>query len=127
GNFSGSSNFIGSGSFSRSGGGGLAGGSNSFSAGGGGSLSGRSTSFASGSGISSSRSYGVANDSPLFSDLGGSRPSGGRVPSSPARGQPGGGRPSMGGSATQLPSGNRPSRDLGSRSSQLSSRDQGGG
>ncbi len=126
GNFSGSSNFIGSGSFSRSGGGGLAGGSNSFSAGGGGSLSGRSTSFASGSGISSSRSYGVANDSPLFSDLGGSRPSGGRVPSSPARGQPGGGRPSMGGSATQLPSGNRPSRDLGSRSSQLSSRDQGG-
>jgi len=125
GSFSGSSNFIGSGNFSRSGGAGLSS-SNSFSGGGAGSPSGRSSNFASGSGISSSRSYSVANDSPLFSDLGGSRASSGRLPSSPARAQPGGNRPSTGGSATQLPSGNRTTRDLGSRTSQLSSRDQDG-
>jgi len=106
-----SSSVSGSGNFSRGGGGSFSGGRNSFSSGSGGRFSGSSNSFSSGGGgNSSSRYYGVANDSPLFSDLGGSRPSGGRVPSSPARGQSGGGRPSTGGGAAQLPSGNRPSQ-----------------
>src|SRR5262249_37221517 len=99
----------GGGSFCRGGGGSFSGGGNSFSSGGSGRFSGSSNSFSGGSSGSSSRYYSVANDSPLFSDLGGSRPSGGRVPSSPARVQSDSGRQSMGGSATQLPSGNRPS------------------
>jgi hypothetical protein len=110
GGYSGGSSFSGSNSFSRGGGGSLSGGGNSFSSGGGGRFSGSSDSFSRGSSGSSSRYYSVANDSPLFSDLSGSRPSAGRVPSSSARGQSGGGRPSMGGSAEQLPSGNRPSQ-----------------
>jgi hypothetical protein len=117
GSFSGSSSFSDSGSFSR--------GSGSFSGGGSFSGSGRST-FPRGSGGSSSRSYSVPDNSPLFSDLGGSRPSGGRVPSSPARGQSGDGRPSMGGSAAQLPSGNRADRDTGNRPSQIPARNEGG-
>jgi len=104
-----SGSISGAGSFSR-GGGGFSGGGNSFPSGGSGRFSGGSNSFSSGSSGSSSRYYSVANDSPLFSDLGGSRPSGGRVPSSPARVQSDSGRQSMGGSATQLPSGNRPSQ-----------------
>ena len=111
GSFFSSSSFSGSGSFSSGGGGNFSGGGNSFSSGGGGRFSGSSNSFSRGNGGSSSRYYSVANDSPLFSDLGGSRPSGGgRVPSSPTRGQSGDGRPSMGGGAAQLPSGNRPSQ-----------------
>ena len=128
----------GGGSFSRGGGSFSRGGSNfsgserSFSRGSG-NFSGDSISsgsgssrFPSGSSGSSSR-YSVANDSPLFSDLGGARPSGGRVPSSPARGQSGDGRPAMGGSATQLPSGNRTSRDIGNRPSQIPARNEGTG
>jgi len=122
--FSGGSSFVGSGGVSRGGGSDFFRGANSFSSSSGGSLSGSSNSFSRGGNGSSSRGYGIANDSPLFSDLAGSRPSGGRVPSNSARGQAGGDRGSMGGSATQLPSGNRPSRDSGSRSSQL--RDQNG-
>lgn len=109
GSFSGSSSFIDSGSFSR-GGGSSSGGGNSFRRGGSGSFS--------GSGSSSSGSYRVSDNSPLFSDLGGSRPSGGRVPSSPTRSQSSAGRPSMGGSAAQLPSGNR--------ASQIPARNEGG-
>jgi hypothetical protein len=111
----GSASFSGSGSFSRGGGGTLSGGGSSFSGGNSGSLSGNSSNFSRGNSNSSSARDRVANDSPLFSDLGGSRPSGGRVPSSPARAESGGGRPSMGGTATQLPSGNRASRDVGNR------------
>jgi hypothetical protein len=126
GSFSGSSSFSDSGSFSRGGGSSFSSGNNSNSRGGGGSFSASSSSFSRGSSGSSSGSYSIPADSPLFSDLGGSRPSGGRVPSSPARGQSGGGRPSMGGSATQLPSGNRPGRDIGSRPSQIPARNEGG-
>ncbi len=125
GSFSGSSSFSDSGSFSR-GGGSFSSGNNSVSRGGGGSFSASSSSFSRGSSGSSSGSYSIPADSPLFSDLGGSRSSGGRVPSSPSRGQSGGGRPSMGGSATQLPSGNRPGRDIGSRPSQIPARNEGG-
>jgi hypothetical protein len=123
GSFSGSSSLSGGASFSRGGGADFFRGGNSFSSSNGGSLSGSSNSFSRGSSGSSSRVYGVANDSPLFSDLGGSRPSGGRVPSNPARDQSGGSRGSIGGSATQLPSGNRPSRDLGGPTSQLRDED----
>jgi hypothetical protein len=124
--FSSSSSFSGSGSFSRGGGSSFSGGGNNFSSGGGGRFSGSSNSFSSGGTGSSSRYYSVANDSPLFSDLGGSRPSGGRVPSSPTRVQSGDGRPSMGGSAAQLPSGNRLGRDIGNRPSQIPARNEGG-
>ena len=114
----GSDSFSGSSSFS---------GGSSFSRADGGSLSGSGNSFNRGSSGSSSRSYfSVPDNSPLFSDIGGSRPSGGRVPSSPARGESGDGRRSMGGSATQLPSGNRPSRDTASRPSQLAAHNEGG-
>jgi hypothetical protein len=109
GSFSGSSSSIDRGSFSR-GGGSFSGGGNSFSRGGSASFSGSGNSASRGSSGSSSRYYSVANDSPLFSDLGGSRPSGGRVSSSPTRSQSGAGRQSMGGSAAQLPSGNRASQ-----------------
>jgi hypothetical protein len=127
GSFSGGSISSGSGSFSP-GHASFSGGGTNFSRGGGGSLSGSSSSSSSrGSGGSSSRYYSVANDSPLFSDVGGSRPSGGRVPSSPGRSQSGDGRPAMGGSATQLPSGNRPSRDIGNRPSQIPDRNEGTG
>jgi hypothetical protein len=108
GSFSGGG-FSGGGSFSR-GGGSLSGSTGGSSQGGRGSFSTGSNSFSHGSSGSSSRYYSVANDSPLFSDIGGSRPSGGRVPSSPTRVQSGDGRPSMQGSAAQLPSGNRPSQ-----------------
>jgi hypothetical protein len=119
GGFSGSSSFIDSGSFSR-GGGSFSGDGNGFSRSGNGSFSGSgSSNFSRGSSGSSSGSYRVSDKSPLFSDLGGSRPSGGRVPSSPARSQSGAGRQSMGGSAAQLPSGNRasqvPARNEGDR------------
>lgn len=127
GSFSGGGISSGSGSFSP-GHASFSGGGTNFSRGGGGSLSGSSSSSSSlGSGGSSSRYYSVANDSPLFSDVGGSRPSGGRVPSSPGRSQSGDGRPAMGGSATQLPSGNRPSRDIGNRPSQIPDRNEGTG
>ena len=118
GSFSGSNSFIDSGSFSH-GSGSFSGGQNSFSRSGNGSFSGNgSSNFSRGSGGSSSGSYRVSDNSPLFSDLGGSRQSGGRVPSSPARDQTGGARLSMGGSATQLPSGNR--------SSKIAARNEGG-
>jgi hypothetical protein len=126
GNFSGGSISSGSGSFSP-GQASFSGGGTNFSRGGGGNFSGSGSSrFPGGSSGSSSR-YSVANDSPLFSDLGGSRPSGGRVPSSPGRSQSGDGRPAMGGSATQLPSGNRTSRDIGNRPSQIPARNEGTG
>jgi len=107
GSFSSGNSFSGSGSFSRGGGASFSGGGNSSSSGGGGRFSGSSNSFSRGSSGSSSQYYSVANNSPLFSDLGGSRPSAGRVPSSSGRGQSGDSRPSTGGSAAQLPSGNR--------------------
>jgi hypothetical protein len=121
---SGSGSFSGSG-FASGGGGSLSGAGSSLSRGSGASFSGSSSNFSSGSSRSSSR-YSVPKDSPLFSDLGGSRPSGGRVPSGAARGQSGGDRPLTGGSATQLPSGNRPGRDAGSRASHLAAFNEGG-
>src|SRR6185503_18930165 len=69
-------------------GGGRAGGGGSHV---GGSFSRGSSNFSRGGSNSSSARDRVANDSPLFSDLGGSRPSGGRVPPSPARAESGGG------------------------------------
>ncbi len=124
--FSGSSNFIDSGSVSRSVGGSSSRDGNSFSRGGGGSFSSSNKSFSSGSSGSSSRYYSVADDSPLFSDLGASLLSGGRVPSSSARGQSGNGHPSTRGSAAQLPSGNRTSRDISNKPSRIAGRDEAG-
>src|SRR5215813_14167639 len=121
-----SSGLSGSGGLSRGGNSSFSGGGNSSSSGGGGRFSGSSNSFSSAGSGGSSRYFGVSNDSPLFADLGGSRPSGGRVPSNADRSQSGNARPSLGGSATQLPSGNRPSRDIANRTSQLPTRNEGG-
>lgn len=103
-----SGSLSGSGSFSRGGGGAsFSGGGNNFSSGGSGRFSGSSSSSSRGNNGNSSRYYSVANDSPLFSDLGSSRPTGGRAPSNPSRGQSGAGGLSTVGGGAQLPSGNR--------------------
>src|SRR5581483_5187316 len=121
----------GGGSFSR-GGGNFSGGERSFSRSGSG-FSGNGNFIDSGSGNAgsggnnarSSQYYSVANDSPLFSDLGGSVLSGGRMPSSSARGESGNNRLS-GGNAAQLPSGNRTGRHIGTPSSPGAGRHESG-
>jgi hypothetical protein len=124
-NFSrGSGNFSNGSNFSR-GGGNFAGGGGNFTQTGRSFSGNTSTDLSRGSYGNygnSSRSF-VDSSSPLFSDMGGSssRPSGGRVPSTPGRGQSST-RPSTGGSATQLPSANQPNRGTGTRPSQLPNR-----